>query len=342
VLHLAPLWLPVSEDAPGGIETFLSGLLAALEKLGCRNTLIASGDSRVAAEVIAATPTHLCAQMAAGTAWEYAYYEQHQLALALQHAPAADVVHSHVGGGAYALSSVPELRQRVLHTHHNPVTADLEWFVAQHPETRFSTVSEWQARRLRDRGAKHCEVIHNGIEVSRFALAPAGRDELLFVGRMESVKGADRAVQVAVELGRPITLAGPIVDDEFFHRAVAPFLSDRIRYVGVVDHRQKRELYGQAACLLVLSRQDEGFGLVAVEAMACGTPVVALANGALPEIVEPGVTGYLAGDEADVPALVEDAARLDRGAVRARVAARFDVSAAADRYRDLYARMGAA
>src|SRR5437588_11389772 len=121
VLHLAPLWFPVSRDAPGGIETYLPSLIAALEAQGCRNTLIASGDSSTSATLVPAIPRNLCAEMEAGTAWEYPYYEQHQLTLALERAPEFDVVHSHLGWGGYLLSQMPELRDRVLHTQHNPV-----------------------------------------------------------------------------------------------------------------------------------------------------------------------------------------------------------------------------
>lgn len=336
VLHLCPLWFPAAQDAAGGIETFLAALVAALAKLGCRNTISASGDSHTAAELLPAVPTNLYEQMGAGTAWEYAYYEQHQLLLALEQAADYDVVHSHLGPGAYALSGVPRLGSRLLHTLHNPITRDLEWFVRQHPDLWFSTVSEFQARRLREQGARRCHVIPNGIDVAAFTFAPQGGDGLFFIGRIEPGKGPDLAVQVAGRLGCPLVLAGPIIDQQFFDRAIRPFLNGQIEYVGVVDHAQKIELFGRAGCTLLPSRWEEPFGLVAVEAMACGTPVVGLANGALPEIVEPGRTGYLAQDEADLTELVAMAVDLNRSAVRERVAARFDISHVAQKYYDLY------
>lgn len=339
VLHLAPLWYPVARDAPGGIETLLPGLIAALEARGCRNTLLASGDSRTAAEPWPVVPRHLCAAMEAGTAWEYAAYEQHQLLLALERATEFDVVHSHAGPGALALSGVPALRGRVLHTLHNPVTPDLEWFAGQHPEVWFATVSEFQARPLRRAEADRCWVVPNGCEVDSFTFDPRGGEGLFFIGRMEWEKGPDLAVAVARALGCPLVLAGPIVDGAFFDRAIRPSLDDRVRYVGTVDHRRKDELFGRAGCVLVPSRWDEPFGLVAIEAMACGTPVVALARGALPEVIEPGLTGFLAPDEDALAPLVQRALALNRAAIRARVAARFDVAIAADAYRRLYERI---
>src|SRR3954465_5092232 len=99
ILHIAPLWFPVAADAVGGIETFTAGLIEELASLGCRNTLIASGDSRTGAELVPASPSNLAAMMEAGTAEEYAYHEQHQLLLALERAADFDVVHSLIGPG---------------------------------------------------------------------------------------------------------------------------------------------------------------------------------------------------------------------------------------------------
>jgi glycosyltransferase involved in cell wall biosynthesis len=341
VLQLAPLWFPISPDAHGGIETFLAALIAELEKLGCRNALLASGDSRTAAELWPVVPRNLCAAMEAATAWEYDYFEQHQLLLALERASEFDVVHSHLGSGAYVLSGVPGVRERIVHTQHNPVTPDLERFARHHPDVWFTTVSEFQARKLRQHGIKQCEVIDNGIDVSAFTPQLHGGEGLCFLGRIEWEKGPDLAVQVAGALGRPLTLAGPIVDEAFFDRTIRPFLDDQIRYVGKADHRRKNELLGQAGCVIVPSRWDEPFGLVAIEAMACGSPVVALANGALPELIETGTTGFVTRNEEELAHLVTKAMGLDRATVRSRVCARFDMPGVAQRFHSLYERVAA-
>jgi len=339
VLHLAPLWFPVARDSPGGIETFLAALLDALEAAGCRTALVASGDSRSAAELFPATPEHMCARMAAGTALEYAFYEQQQLFLALEQAPRFDVVHSHIGPAGFVLSAQPDAR--VLHTWHGQVYGDLEWLLERRPELQITAVSDFQARRLRRRSVR-CPVVPNGLDLTAFPFGARGGDGLLFIGRMESGKGPDLAVQVAQALGRPLVLAGPLVDRDFFRNRVEPFLSPDIRYVGVVDHRRKTELFAAAGCALLPFRGEEAFGVVMIEAMACGTPVVALANGAAPEIVEPGVTGFVTGDEANLPALVEAAVGLDRATVRKRAAARFDIGVAARRYMEIYTDVAAA
>jgi glycosyltransferase involved in cell wall biosynthesis len=339
VLQLCPLWHPIACDAHGGIETFLARLTPHLRRLGCEVTLLAAGDSDPDLPVIPATPRSVCKKMGAGLASEYVYYEQHLLRLALQQMNEYDVVHSHLGPSAYVLSALPGAAHRVLHTQHTPVLQDLQMFLGLHPNTWISTVSEFQARKLWSAGAQRCRAIHNGIDFSTFCVQDSSDDSLLFVGRMEWVKGADAAIRVARQLNRPLILAGPIVDSQYFAREVRPFLDDRVRYVGVVDHEQKRTLFGRAACTLLPFRGEEPFGLVSLESMACGTPVVALGNGALPEIVEEGVTGYLARTEDDLSALVRKARALDRTRVRDRAASRFDLATAAESYVHLYREM---
>ncbi|MEO6456871.1 MAG: glycosyltransferase family 4 protein [Chloroflexia bacterium] len=343
VLHLAPLWYPISRDAPGGIETFLFRLVSALKKGGCAVSLIGSGDSEVEAELVPVVPEGLYSQMAAGRAAEYVYYEQHQLALAIDlcHEREFDVIHSHIGPAAYALSAVTGIGARVLHTVHTPVYRDMEWFVSRHPNIRLSAVSEWQSRKLREAGAADCCVIPNGIDVEDFTFSDKPGGGLLFVGRMERAKGADIAVRVARELGLPLTLAGPIVEREFFEESVASYLDGQIRYLGVVDHAGKNVLLGQAKCMLLPFRVEEPFGMVSLEAMACGTPVVALSKGALPEIVEPSLTGYLAQDETELGELLLRAMELDRAEIRARGAERFGIERTAELYYRLYREIAA-
>jgi glycosyltransferase involved in cell wall biosynthesis len=342
ILHLGPLWFPVSRDAPGGRETWLAGLIGALEKLGCRNTLLASGDSQTAGELVPVVSRHLVALMQEGAAAEHAYFEQHQLMLALERAADFDVIHSHLSPGAFVLSSVPNVGARVLHTQHTPVWSDFQWLVRQRPNLWLSTVSEFQAQRLREFGARRCFVIHNGVDVVSFTFQPRGGDGLVFLGRIEKGKGPDLAVATARKLGKTLTLGGPIVDTELFEAAIKPHLGEQIRYVGVVNHDQKNQLLGNASCALLPFRGAEGFGMVSIEAMACGTPVVALASGALPEVVELGVTGFLTKDADELSNLALQAAKLDRAQVRARVAERFDLEVVGRNYVKLYEQIVAA
>ena len=335
VLHLGPLWFPVSRDAAGGRETWLAGLISALEKLGCRNTLLAAGDSQTPAELVPVVARNLVDLMKDGLAGEALYYQEHQLTLALARAAEFDVIHSHLSPGVFSLSAVPTIGRRVLHTQHTPVWQDFEWLIRQQPDLWLNTVSQFQAQKLRAAGARRCFVVHNGIDVASFKFQSRGTG-LAFLGRIESGKGPDIAVTIARQLNLPLTLAGPVIDNELFTQKIRPYLGEQIRYVGVVNHAQKNELLGKAGCALLPFRGAEGFGLVSIEAMACGTPVVALANGALPEVVETGVNGYLTTREEELAALVLPAMKLDRAQIRHRVMARFDLSVVAQNYLKLY------
>ena len=339
VLHLCPLWWPVSEEAPGGIETFLATLVRASHEAGCAPKVLASGDSTVDAEVVSVIDENLYGLMARGEAAEYIYYEQSQLAMAIAMAASHDVIHSHIGPSGYVLSALPELRGKVLHTQHNPVTRDQGWFLRRHPRLPLTAVSEFTAAPLRTAGATDCLVVPNGVDVKRFPHSDDGGPGLAFLGRMEREKGAQIAVRLAQELELPLTLAGPVIDSAYFAEHVERHLSATIRYVGVLGHDDKCALLAGSGCALLPFPGGEPFGLVSIEAMACGTPVVALRTGALPEIVEDGLTGFLADEESGLAALVAPAMTLDRATVRARVEQRFDIAVVARRYSEVYGDM---
>ena len=335
IAHLAPLWLPVAADSSGGIETFLAELITAQVAQGHDVTLVASADSSVDAEVVGAVDEALVPVMQRGEAADYAYYEQEAIAAALPVAREADIVHSHVVPGGFALDTALGGAPPVLHTLHGQVTEDLCW--ALHRRRRgLVTVSESQADAVRAGGAEVFGWCHNGIDMSRIPASTEAGDDLLFLGRMEPQKGPDLAIAAAVAAGRSLRLAGPITDRAFFDQAIRPALSDRVTYVGVLDRRAKFEALAESACLLVTSRWSEPFGMVSIEAMATGTPVVALASGALPEVVDHGVTGCVVDDASGLPAAIRAAASLDRGTVRSAGAARFDVAVVATRYVGLY------
>ncbi|MGH2755264.1 MAG: glycosyltransferase [Actinomycetota bacterium] len=340
ILMLSPLWFPVARDSHGGIETYLPALTGALEKLGHDVSIIASGDSVLeTGKIIPVVDRNLFGEMSEERASEYTYFEQHALMEVLASAGAFDVVHSHFGPSAYSLSELGALRDRLLHTHHTPVTQDLCWFVSQHPDLWVSTVSEFQARKLRAAGATRCTTIPNGIDPDLFTFASEPGDGLFFLGRMERSKGPDVAIELAARLERPITLAGPIVDPGFFRSSIKPRLGDQVRYEGVIDHAAKIELFGSSACVLLPVRGYESFGMVALESMSCGTPVVGAAVGALPEVIEHGVTGFVGRGLDELSAYVEEAVKLDRAKVRSHALGKFDLNAIAARFTGVYEEM---
>jgi glycosyltransferase involved in cell wall biosynthesis len=335
ILHMAPLWHPIKRDSHGGIETLLFELIGNLDRLGFKNSLIASGDSETSASLIPAVEKSLVQQMREGTAFEYCWSEQEQLCLALEHQNDFDIIHSHLTPGAYWLSSISDLKNRVLHTLHSTIHNEIKGFFQRRPDAWLSTVSSYQLQELGG-PAQRRRLVQNGLSVNRFTYNPDPTDGLFFMGRIEPQKGPDLAVSVARSLNAQLDLAGPVLDRALFASSIEPYLDGNIRYLGSLNHDQKNERLGSARCVLMPSRWKEPFGLVAIEAMACGTPVVALANGALPEIVEQGVTGYVSDDPKDLPRLVEAASCLDRSAIRQRAIERFDIAETAAGYARLY------
>lgn len=184
---------------------------------------------------------------------------------------------------------------------------------------------------------RYAATIHHGIPIDDFPFDADGSDDLLFFGRMHPDKGAGDAVRAAAATGRRLTMCGIVQDQGYFDREVAPFVDgDRVRYLGAVGGEERTRALGSARALLHLIGFDEPFGLSVIEAMACGTPVIAYNRGSMPELIDHGVTGFLVETFDEAVAAIERVDELDRYACRAAVAARFSVDHMAERYIKLY------
>jgi glycosyltransferase involved in cell wall biosynthesis len=187
---------------------------------------------------------------------------------------------------------------------------------------------------------QYAATIHHGIDIDSFAVHPDPGDHLLFFGRIHPDKGTAHAIEVARRCGRRLVIAGIIQDENYFRTEVAPHVDgERVRYIGAVDGSARAEVLGSAHALLHLIDFDEPFGYSVVEAMACGTPVIAHARGSMHELIEHGVTGYLVGDVASAVAAVAAAGELDRQEIASRAAARFSVQSMIDKYVTVYRRV---
>jgi glycosyltransferase involved in cell wall biosynthesis len=185
-------------------------------------------------------------------------------------------------------------------------------------------------------------VIHHGIDGSQYPFKKEGGDYCLFLGRMSPEKGANRAKDAAVKAGVPLLMAAKMREPwehEYYEENVEPYLSDEVQYVGEVSHDRKLELLSNAKCLLFPIRWNEPFGMVMIEAMACGTPVLAFSEGAAPEVVEDGKTGFMCRDESDMAEAISRVDQIDRQACRDAVEGYFSVKRMVDEHLDLFAQI---
>ena len=179
--------------------------------------------------------------------------------------------------------------------------------------------------------------IRHGIDTNAFSLHPAPGGYLLFFGRIHPDKGAVEAIEVAERAGMPLIMAGIVQDQRYFDDRVAPRVDGtRVRFMGAVGPAARAELLGGAHALLHLISFDEPFGYSVVEAMACGTPVIAFRRGSMPELLDDGATGFLVDDMDEAVAAVGRAEAVDRDGIRRQAVARFDKARMVDAYLDAY------
>jgi glycosyltransferase involved in cell wall biosynthesis len=183
----------------------------------------------------------------------------------------------------------------------------------------------------------YAATIHHGIDTDAFATDPRPGDHLLFFGRIHPDKGTADAIEVARRVGRRLVIAGIVHDQHYFDELVAPHLDgDRVRYIGPVAAADRAAVLGAAHALLHLIDFEEPFGYSVVEAMACGTPVIANARGSMPELVTDGVTGFLVNSVDEAVHAVDLVGALDRPAIRTAAVERFDRAVMVDRYVEVY------
>ncbi len=341
VALLAPPWIPIPPPAYGGIEQVVRLLAAGLIDAGHRVTLFAPPGSRSPAEVrsplSAPHPDEIQFSM-----WEVDHVARSFDAIdtAAMDGDPYDVVHDHTGFAALAMAN--RFATPLVHTLHGPFEEDLFAFYETHGgKGQLVAISRAQ----RDAAPEHLRddiaVVHNPLAVEEWPFAGEAGEYLLWIARMNDDKGPQRAIAAARAADVPLVMAGPVHpgQEEFFAREVEPHIDDdAVRYAGEVGEDGKRELYTHALALLMPIRWAEPFGMVMVEAMACGTPVIAFPEGSAPEVVVDGETGFIVDDEQAMAAAVGRLGELDRGRCRESVRERFDVPSIVARYERVYER----
>jgi glycosyltransferase involved in cell wall biosynthesis len=325
IAQIAPLWTSVPPITYGGTELELSWLTEELVRRGHDVTLFAPGDSHTSAVLRPVGEQSVLRDMAEGRAYVWEYYANAALAEVLLESHLFDVVHTHLGL-AYLpfddLSAAP-----ILHTIHTEPFVDELRALGRYPEAPVVAVSEAQVASVPLGRRRSIRVVPHGCDFDAYDPSYEPGEHLAFVGRMGPQKGPLDAIEVAKLTGLPLVLAGaPQNADEerYFAERVRPHVDgQQVRYVGAADFAAKVELLRSAAALLFPIQGSEAFGLVMVEAMACGTPVLAFRCGSVPEVLDHGVSGWIVGSVEEAVAALPQVAALDRGSVRATFESRF-------------------
>ena len=325
---LAPISWRTPPHAYGPWELVTSLLTEALVARGVEVTLFATADSITTARLEAVVP----APYSEDPSIEPKVWEALHIAHCFEAAGRFDLIHNQYDFLPLAFSRLTETPVvTTIHGFSSPRI--LPAYRAYQDRVHYVAISEAD----RAPGLRYAATIHHGIVLDDFPFVRDGGNGLLFFGRIHPDKGPAAAVEVARRTGRTLTMAGIVQDEGYHAREVAPHLDGtRVRYLGPVGGAVRTHTLGSAAALLHLIGFDEPFGLSVVEAMACGTPVIAYRRGSMPELIEDGVTGFLVDTVDEAVAAVARLGEIDRAACRARVAARFTVDRMADAYLKLY------
>ena len=334
VAVLSPVWFAVPPTGYGGIELVVSLLADGLAEAGHDVTLFASGDSLTKGKLSAVYPTapsELIGRAMPDLRHTLACYDR---------AHEFDVINDHTGMLGAALGGLVDTP--VLHTVHGPLDVpepqEVYGRIAR-VATEVGLISISENQRLPMPDLPWAATIPNAIDLSIYPCKPHPGEYLLFLGRMSPDKGAHRAIAVAMELGIPLKIAGKrreVKERQYFAEFIEPHIGHGVEYMGEVTHGKKVELLQDARATLFPIEWEEPFGLVMIESMACGTPVIATRHGAVPEVIEDGVSGIIVDHYKHMVGALEAADALDPIECRRYVEERFAPERMVDDYVSAY------
>lgn len=328
IAQIATVDTPVRREHSGSIEQHVWLLARELTAMGHDVTTFGAPVSEVAGRFVATLPGTYAEN---GAPEDWRVCEVINIARALEQAAEFDVMHLH--GYLLGLPFDRLVRTPLVHTLHVHPYDNSTAMRALYPQACVMGISHFQWSHVPQ--MPPVAVIPHGVDAGQFTLRVEPGEYLAFLGRFIPDKGALTAIRTARNLGIPIRLAGP--RNEYFEECIAPEVDGcLVSYIGAVTGEERDRFLGHASALLYPIEAPEPFGLVQIEAMMCGTPVVAMNLGAVPEIVDEGVTGFVADDASDFLQKIEPALRLDRVRIRATAERRFSAAAMAAAHAALY------
>ena len=339
IAQIAPLYESVPPRLYGGTERVVANLTDELVRRGHEVVLFASADSQTAAELVPCRDIAL--RLDSELSWDIPAHLS-MLAEVRNRAHEFDVLHFHL-----ECFHLPFFRDRIQQTlttmHGRQDISDLGTLHRHYPNYPLVSISNSQRRSLPH--LNWIKTIHHGYPKSQYIFSPAARSGYLaFLGRISPEKGLDRAIEIAQRSGIPLRIAAKIdrADKDYFEARIEPLLKGPgVEFIGEIAESEKSEFLGGALALLFPISWPEPFGLVMIEAMACGTPVLAFPRGSVPEVVDLGVTGFIVETVKEAIAAVKEIETIDRTTVRATFERRFSVDVMAKNYELAYAEIQA-
>ncbi|HEY1752391.1 MAG TPA: glycosyltransferase family 4 protein [Caulobacteraceae bacterium] len=335
IAQIPPLYEAVPPRLYGGTERVVANLCEALVDLGHDVTLFAAADAQTRAKLVAVRdqsirldPAPLKSDLAAHLSMLAEVYERRDQ---------FDIIHFHTDMAHFPMFE-PMSHRTVTTLHGRLDMKDLPPVYRRW--SKFPLISISDAQRQHLPFANWVGTVYHGMVADLSWFSPQDRGYLAFLGRMSPEKGPDRAIEIALRLGMPLKMAAKVdaADEAYFHERIEPLLDHPlIDFIGEIGDAQKPAFLGGASALLFPIAWPEPFGLVMIEAMACGTPVVAYGSGSAPEVIDDGVTGYIVHDVEAAVHAVRAIEGLDRREVRRRFDRRFSATAMARGYLDVYA-----
>jgi glycosyltransferase involved in cell wall biosynthesis len=311
IAQIAPIWYPLPPQKYAGVERIVAALTNGLVERGHKVTLFATGNSKTKARLKFIRKKSLTEDK---IPWQDVFGELYHLSFAFKNLKNYDIAHCHTDLKAIFFQDFT--KTPVLHTIHHPLFKNqmmqIEILKKYQQNLNFCFVSK-SAKKLYPVRIKNSWVVYNGVDLNNFSFNSAPKDFLLWVGRVEPYKGIENAILAAQIAKRKLFLVGKIDKEKggYFEKKIKPHLSDKIKYLGELDHKKLSKIYQEAQALLYPIEWPEPFGLVMVEAQACGTPVIVFNQGAASELVINGQTGFV------VPFLNEKGEKNIEGIVKA-------------------------
>jgi len=339
IAQVAPLTEAVPPKLYGGTERVVAYLTDALVELGHDVTLFASGDSATKAKLAPIWPQALRLDPAIKDFLAPVFME---LEMVARRAHEFDVIHSHLDYFGYPLLRLLDVPS-VTTLHGRLDLPELRPLYEVYDDMPVVSISDSQRVPLPQ--ANYVATILHGLPQNLLAKGSGAGGYLAFLGRISPEKAPDAAIRIAARAGMPLKIAAKVdrVDAQYFKTTIEPLLSlGQVEFIGEIGEHQKSDFLGNAAGLLFPIAWREPFGLVMIEAMACGTPVIAFENGSVPEVLEDGVTAFIVQNEDQAVEAVRKIGMLDRHRIRAEFDQRFTAQHMAQNYLKLYSRLSKA